>query len=294
MSTQDETKVQLPVSVRLNPELSMFMVTRYRGKLQNGGFGVPVSLPIDKEGDDETDTDAVKDQAVAKSSEDAEESSAVESNAEDTAKPTTITKEHLFVEDVVFLHERGLVEVNDDMGSLLNSSHIYNLLEPLGLSLPVYLANAHLRAQTYRVVRHTPGRRQILEGMESLLRQSGNDEEEESIHNGVKTPRRCLRDDAISAAPPKVATSSSPSIAFDVYQPDSNFSRSNPGLPDFYVAVTYYNEPRLDFGALVSLLQECQGVPLKIATVSDAGTVIMFGITDAGAPEPNNERSQLP
>jgi hypothetical protein len=32
------------------------------------------------------------------------------------------------------------------------------------------------------------------------------------------------------------------------------------------------------------LLKECRGVPLKIATVSDGGTVSMFGVTVEGVP----------
>ena len=102
-------------------------------------------------------------------------------------------------------------------------------------------------------------------------------------------------------------------IAFDCYNPDAAFSSSCPGLPDFHVAITYYNnrscsdgavgtraQKGLTFGDLRLLLQITAAVtaagdkpeeavaavqvPLKIATVSDSGTVVMFGVTDFGVP----------
>lgn len=158
--------------------------------------------------------------------------------------------------------------------------------------------------------------------------------------------KRLLRQDAAATPPPAVhattttstfikgenTMTSFPSIAYDCYHPDSTFSSSNPGLPDFYVAITYYNNnfssintynsssskeeetdgsiserlpsqpARISFDDLRSLLQMASQrvpvgsaeahttataattVPLKIATVSDSGTVVMFGLTDYGVP----------
>ena len=78
------------------------------------------------------------------------------------------------------------------------------------------------------------------------------------------------------------------SIAFDCYQPDSKFAAATPGLPDFCVAITYFNEPSLLFDDIQQLLKlsSAEGsVSLKIATVSDSGTVIMLGVTDFGVPD---------
>jgi len=40
----------------------------------------------------------------------------------------------------------------------------------------------------------------------------------------------------------------------------------------------------LTFSVLQELLQQAQGIPIKVATVSDSGTVVMFGISDVGVP----------
>jgi hypothetical protein len=55
-------------------------------------------------------------------------------------------------------------------------------------------------------------------------------------------------------------------------------------LPDYCVGIAYYNQPGLGFFQIQALLKECRGVPLKIATVSDGGTVSMFGVTVEGVP----------
>jgi hypothetical protein len=44
-----------------------------------------------------------------------------------------------------------------------------------------------------------------------------------------------------------------------------------------------HRSPR--FSDLQRLLEQvCHGIPLKLATVSDSGTVVMFGITNVGVP----------
>lgn len=117
-----------------------------------------------------------------------------------------------------------------------------------------------------------------------------------------------LREDAANARPPTIyqkldatermdssLVSSDAVVAFDVYKPNTNFSRRLPGLPDYYVAATFYNAarcspqlatpPSLTFDQLQDLLRSADGIPLRLATVSDAGTVVMFGVTDFGVPE---------
>jgi hypothetical protein len=137
---------------------------------------------------------------------------------------------------------------------------------------------------------------------------------------GLKALRLQLRREAAQAPPPVLcntktninASSSNNSsddddgstagvsIAFDVYRPNSNFCKGAPGLPDFYVAATHYSNMNstqkeapdektsggasLSFRQIQRLLAMSAGRSLKIATVSDAGAVIMFGITDHGVP----------
>lgn len=75
-----------------------------------------------------------------------------------------------------------------------------------------------------------------------------------------------------------------PSIAYDVYEPNAGFSQSCPGLPDVHAAATFYNHNDSAFSDLQQLMTQADGIPLRIATVSDSGTVIMFGVTDLGVP----------
>lgn len=254
--------------------------------------------------------------------------------------------EYLFIEEVLVLFEKGLIEVyrddndqprknnnkNDDNEHAdlkqLNAKDLYNLLEPLGVPLPLYLVYAHLRQQTYRVVRHTPTRRALLLEMDAIRYQkqpkqmddqpvkSGNQraelakskEEKTALNRSrllmkqncrLKELRLALRHDAATASPPVWLTrtcfgisssSEHPALqpAFDVYQPNGSFSRSFPGLPNFSVAVTSYAHRCLTFSQIQNLLittTSCQGIPLKIATVSESGTVVMFGVTDSGVPK---------
>jgi hypothetical protein len=72
-------------------------------------------------------------------------------------------------------------------------------------------------------------------------------------------------------------------IAFDVYKPNSNFKKTMPGMPDFLVSIVPFSEPT-DFFLLQSIVGHCGTIPLKIATVSESGTVSMFGISDLGVP----------
>jgi len=73
-------------------------------------------------------------------------------------------------------------------------------------------------------------------------------------------------------------------IAYDVYNPNSNFRKTNPGLPDYCVAITPYALPSPQFDHMCELVKECDDIPLQIAAVSDSGTVIMFGLTDFSVP----------
>ena len=72
-------------------------------------------------------------------------------------------------------------------------------------------------------------------------------------------------------------------IAFDVYKPNAKFRKTNPGLPDYYVAICCFTDS-LSYMTLDDLVKKCDGIPLRMATVADGGTVVMFGLTDYGVP----------
>ncbi len=219
-----------------------------------------------------------------------------------------IMVDYLFIEEVYFLVERGLLEAFDG-DKLLDTQGIFQLLEVCGMTLFALLVYAHVRSQNYRVIRHTPNRRQILEEMEPLKhlhkkKKSPETEEHDndpqhiatttSLSSSVKEPasqasarqqleqlRQQLRDDSAQAPAPVVAHGDiMATIAYELYLPDSQFRRSAPGLPDIYVTAT----TSLHFDALQTLLQEANGIPLRTAVVSEAGTVVMLGVTDYGVP----------
>jgi hypothetical protein len=247
----------------------MFLVVKHKGKtLSNGGFGVTVS--------DETDF--------------------INDNSE-TVAVTKPRDTYLFIEEAIFLHEQGLIELVHSNESPVESRELYSLLQDGLLSLPVYLVYAHLRAQTYRVIRHTPRRRELLDELMAKSNSntgSSDDQEGPTVTSTCASSRLFksiladLRQDSVSAATPTMYEVTCPTIAFDVYPPDCNFKRSNPGLPAFHVAACSFAHASPTFGELQRLVALCGTVPLRIATVADSGAVVMFGLTDFGVPSIND------
>jgi hypothetical protein len=345
-------KNRRPIECRFCNENQHFHVTHSRGNtLHRGGYGyVLSSAPLeDNIAATEVEDALIKD-PVMKS---------------ETKKVGT-THHYLFIEEALFLFEQGLLHAYRDIdvttgeartmpNEILVSSQparaaeeplsryeLFQLLKFAGVSLPSYLVYQHLRAQTYRVVRHTPTRLAILvqqvaiqNQVESLKRpenptdkpmdesisvkpvhNTGSSEvdrpmiAEESTpvhHRPLQSLKRQLRCDTRQALPPEPGAT----IAWDGYHPSASFSAASPGLPDFYVAITFMTNDDSDkhstfsYRDVQSLLhqtiipraatnekEEVSGntnvdelhIPLKIATVSDSGTVLLFGITDFGVP----------
>ena len=256
---------------------------------------------------------------------------------------------YLFIEEALFLHERGLLEVYDkDESTTLDSQYLFGMLPSLGVSFPIYVTYAHLRVQTYIVMRHVVERLDIVDELlaeskrkmrtrnnnatsdTELARKEGEnvDEDHAPEHDqgsGKKsdldlTPlkRRLRMAEAHAPAPTLLRSShtfdkwgkysaikqgeqdteerktprssiSSPKcpIAYDVYLPDASFRRTNPGRPDFCVAVAPYAEASPGFSAMHALISIAKGVPVRVATVADGGTVVMFSLTDYGVPPIN-------
>ena len=76
-------------------------------------------------------------------------------------------------------------------------------------------------------------------------------------------------------------------LSFDVYKPNANFRRSDPGLPDFHVAVMDFSAPSPPFNTMRYLIDACANIPLRLAAVSDSGTVTMFAISSGEVPKIN-------
>ena len=222
----------------------MFRVIEAKGKaLSSGGFGVSISTKPS----DGTDMDG-----------------------------TVKSAEYLFVEEMLFLQQQGLLECMDNVtGGSLDSAQLFRMLPILNLSLPMYLVYAHLRSQDFRVLRHSPERLALLMQQENLGDTSSRQENTRL--------RQQVRASIAEAPPPSIDRAD---IAWDAYNPNSKFGKTHPGLPNFYVAVTYYNEPHLRFSQINNLItKQCEGIPLKLATVSDSGTVVMFGVSSMGVPK---------
>lgn len=245
--------------------------------------------------------------------------------------------DYLFIEEVLYLHERGLLEAyREDMitgidhintqeiedGSpthrksrriLLKTFDLYELmLHKLKVPLAIYLTYAHLRSQTYIVLRHTVHRIDILKRLtEEKNKTSSDDATKESVDD--KELKILLRYEHFNAQIPHVIRPdedlSSPNhavdkrvdfkdsvddqswsrlIAFDVYNPNGTFRKTNPGLPDFLVVVCLFNEDSIPFASLLKLVKCCNQIPLRICTVSDGGSLLMFGISDMEVPHINS------
>ncbi len=237
--------------------------------------------------------------------------------------------DYLFMEEVLFLHERGLLHVAKDdvdernkqkegkddekINPFLQTKDLYQImLHQLHMPLQVYLTYSNLRSKNYIVVRHTSNRLNIVRSI-MVENVSKKDNEKNSIQTSSqndlidKKSRKRKRDDRLKLdlrfdtfhAPIPfvfgiennddgnhtfIRKHPNTRIAFDVYKPNSNYRKSNPGQPDFYVAVCNFSQPSPTFGEIQALISACDKIPLRMAAVADGGTVIMFGLTDYGVP----------
>ena len=252
-----------------------------------------------------------------------------EEESKESAQVVMTSEEYLNIEEVLYLFERGVLDVVDDHDKPMELHRVYALLNAdgpggrcgCGMSLPVYLTYAHLRQQSFRVVRHSPERRRILLVMQeqqqktqerirvtaSTKKRSNPSDEGNIEDNGNNNqPRRSfdelkrdLREASAKAVPPPIAWMNDVGgddgggdgddtlwlrPAWDVYPPDQNFSRSAPGLPAFSVLVTSYSQGMISFAQIAKCFDDNHPIPIKIATVSDGGIVVLFGVSNEGIP----------
>lgn len=72
-------------------------------------------------------------------------------------------------------------------------------------------------------------------------------------------------------------------LVFDVYQPGSNFRKSEPECPDFTVCVCRFCDPPPSLGVTSQLYKEANGVPVKFAVV-DGGSISFYSLLDSDLP----------
>ena len=251
-----------------------------------------------------------------------------ESSEVEQQRKRTITEERLHPEEALFLHLRGLLRiVSNDSGELneareqrnithhatLTTQDLFcNVLKECNIPLGSFLAYSHLRAQGYILTRYTEQRMNLLcrtkLAMKEAMQTNGSDFGATSQMNDNKerckssrTLRSQLSDDLATAPPPCMVTSIDENeirLAYYAYNPNAHFKRSNPGLPDFGVAVMPFNNSQPTFDTLNSLVSMCEGadgtnntksgIPLRIVTVADGGAVIAFGVTNGEVPRINH------
>ena len=307
------------------PELGLFRVLSLKGK-SFATYGIILHCETTNATDIDNDTNECK--KAKKSSNDSASSTKLSRKA--NPDDQSLANVYLFIEETLFLHERGLLEVNSENGtSVLNSQDLYEMLSKLGVEFSIYLTYAHLRSQTYIVMRHTPHRLDIVDALvgtedgkagqnqfmveaEATCTSASSHTSTIGIANDKRKLKRNLRCAEAHAPAPhslqsidvfskeksqakdfeqsqlsdasKHCSTPRTRIAFDVYNPNASFRRSNPGRPNFCVAVTSYAEASPMFSSLTSLVMEARGVPVRIATVADGGTVVLFSLTEYGVP----------
>ena len=210
-------------------------------------------------------------------------------------KSTAVSEWYLFIEEAIYLHERGLLDVHNTADAKMESYDLYKLLPDHGMPMPVYLVYAHLRQQTFKVVRYSKERREIIkeqvafqQGQQYRQNKEKTNDKKDGLNASLKEEDRRpnfgkrLRESGAIARPPPL-NDVSRHLAWDVYPPDATYLKREPGLPAFSVLVTLHSSLfPVDF--LRVLVQENDPIIIKVATVADTGTVILFGVTNIGAP----------
>lgn len=278
----------LPINAILEPERMLFRLRKASsGTLNKGAFGVflpTVNHSSKSQEDDENETIGNASEAEPGTLGPHEEESSVqdeESNGNTTnGKKHTCVSWYLFLEEVIYLHERGLLEAYNAMDEKLEARDLYGMLSDHGIPMAVFLVYLHLRQQTFRVVRYSSERREI-------------------IQEQIEAPERAqvsrlgfqLRQAAVKASLPSLSDVSA-HLSWDVYPPDVNYLRREPGLPAFSVLVVHHAQP-FQFHRIRGLVQENEPVSIKVAAVADTGTVMIFGVTDFGAPSITSQNTTI-
>ena len=194
---------------------------------------------------------------------------------------STETFNYLFFEEALYLTQRGLLQVYDADGQLLTAKDLFKCFEnncSSQIIIEAYLSYMHLRGQGYIVFRHgllTDSSYNVHE-----LNTPGDDVETKKMAVKVRALKRKEASLRAASQPPQILNSEKePKIAFDVFKPNSHFAKTKVSSPEYMVAVTNYNSP-IDMSSLNILLRQKRGSNLRIAAVSESGTIVMLGLCD--------------
>ena len=159
----------IPICV-YDSKIRMFRVLHSKGKsVVSGGYGVSFSEREETstgQQEQSLEHDQKRMRLTKEDTEDATETNDQSANKDNANISTSaaVSSEYLFMEEALFLYERGLIEVYDENNNInLDSSQMFEILkEKSDVSLPVYLVYKHLRVQTFVVVCHTPKQLELL------------------------------------------------------------------------------------------------------------------------------------
>jgi len=262
-------KLGPPICVYEPNHNMMFRVLHRKGKsFTSGGYGIDCFSPSDK--------DKQNQQRISPMSHIIDNR-----NDEETVNKSSRQTTFLFIEEALFLFQRGLLQVLHPNGiDSMSSCDLFKLLEEQGVPLPIYLAYAHLRSQSYILLRHinTPENEEEEGNATSAFNDSGCNTASECLNRIKNKQKLYLRRKRLNAPPPKMfyhdhadectrKMSASSNIAFDMFNPNSKFRKSNPGKPDYFITVSYFNggpQQMPTFHSLMEMVQLCQGTPLRL------------------------------
>lgn len=115
-------------------------------------------------------------------------------------------------------------------------------------------------------------------------------QEDPNDTGAMDNPCKRLTADIARAPPPRVSNLGAldaSSLSYYAYSPNALFRRTNPGMPDFAVAIAqFHSDVGPTFDSLKRLVDTStlDGLPLRVVAVADSGVVVVLGAKIASVP----------
>lgn len=176
-------------------------------------------------------------------------------------------KLYCFLEEILFLAERGALVLLDVNDTVLSLTEVYEKVAggKYGCSWESFQAYRYLKIHGYIVIRHglpwtSKGNKSCCNSVspQGTLQTDGTNNEAEEIVSIISL----LNEIGIREIKPD----------FDVYMPNSKFRKTNPGNPSFKLAMLSDVPSK---AVMEDLEAACNGIPLKFCNV-DHGFVSIF------------------
>lgn len=167
-------------------------------------------------------------------------------------------QQYLFCEEIVYLHDRDEVMLYKDdlLQNEFSRADVFELLNQCGIEFAAYQVFATLCEQRFKLFRR------------------GSWETDRSEWKSLPFPQVVhiddVRDVSREAKHPKLE--SELPVAFDVYLPQSGFSKTQKPKPDFAVMVFHACDP---IPGISLLTKHCQEVSLKLCIVGDSSMTFL-------------------